>query len=159
MYCGLFSYDLTEWKDEDPADFAANVEPFYDGWSIGCVMYFEYYKFEDDSQSFGACLANGRCFGVWLVFNSAEQKYSAKQISFTHQGTVNATEPSVPAGFDQAFVTDDYGFYSYDFYEADRAWEFLDSRGQAFWYMLRTDDPNRWQVGDETDIWTFSSLA
>jgi hypothetical protein len=65
----------------------------------------------------------------------------------------------VPAEFDQAFVTDDYGFYSYDFYEADRAWEFLDSRGQAFWYMLRTDDPDRWQVGDKTDIWTFSSLA
>lgn len=46
-----------------------------------------------------------------------------------------------------------------DFYEADRAWEFLDLRGQAFWNMLRTDDPNRWQVGDETDIWTFFSPA
>ena len=77
IYGGVFGYDLTEWEETDPDYFSEYIEGYYDGWSIGFIMYFEDYQFTDDSQSFGACLENGHCFGVWLEYETSGSLYTA----------------------------------------------------------------------------------
>ena len=155
---GLFGYDTTYLQRYASADYDHFFKSgLYDGWSMGSIMYFEYYKFTDDMQSFGACTDNGYCWGAWLTWDSTQEYYYAYAIGFIYRQEISAYTPKVPAKYDKTYHYEWY--YSLrTYYLTGYTWEYLQHYGALFFRWMPVNDP-RPDKGDRADFWTFSSLS
>lgn len=133
---GVFDYDtsflLFYAPDEYARYFSSGV---YDGWSYGSLFHFSYYKFTDDSQSFGACLSDGKCWGAWLIYDSERIKYYAYYIGFTYDKPVTTFQPQVPAVYESTFV---YEYYHslHTYYMPEYSWYYLGTTGALFFKWM-----------------------
>ena len=129
----------------------------YDGWSVGSLFYFEYYQFTDDSQSFGACMPGGECWGSWLIYDTSTEEYYSYFIGFVNVDTPSSLTPVVPPEYDSAYI---YKFYESlrTYYMPDYSWYYLATTGSLFFRWLPAYDSDRVQLGDVVKVYTFSSV-
>ena len=145
---GLFNYDTTLLQTYAPGEYERYfASGAYDGWSMGSVMYFEFYKFTNDSQSFGACMSNGYCWGSWLIYDSDQSEYYSYYIGFVYANPVTTIKPDVGAAYTAAYV---YEYYNslHTFYMPDYTWYYLGSTGALFFKWMPAQDANRPKIGD-----------
>lgn len=124
MHVGVFGYDMSE-KLDSCTDNCSNYDN-YDGWSQGAHMVFEFYQGFTSYQNFGACFADGNCWGAWLQYDSGSGDFYSTEITFKYEGTLSTAAPNMPSSPDWQY---------YEFYE-NNMYSFYDGAVQYIWYYL-----------------------